>query len=40
MKESQEKKSEIAWRYDKMDINLNDLILSDEVEFLDLVKEV
>lgn len=31
-------KSEIAWRYDKMDINLNELIISDDVKFLDLSK--
>jgi hypothetical protein len=33
-------RSEIAWRYSNMDIQLNELILSDEIPFLDLMKSV
>jgi hypothetical protein len=33
-------RSEIAWRYNNMDIQLNELILNEEIKFLDLMKSV
>lgn len=36
--EKPQAKSEIAWRYDSMNINLNSLPVSDEIPYMDLAK--